>query len=168
MCRFPEVNAADWVDTCSKWITWFMRVHTVLQLILVSENIIKSKMCIISLTSLTLEHYLGAKSPIQELMDPKTINVQSFTTPINTKDVLDLLNKYVVFLGVFFLRGNISLVTCILIIFSRKTPFNTWTLKLHSATQNRQAVSIFHRNIDDVFPAALAPFGISQNYWHRY
>lgn len=93
--RFPEVKADDWIDHCSKWIMWLTRVHIVLQLMLITESIMKSKVCIIPLTTLTLEHYLGRESPIDELKDPREIVSQTFTTAVNTKDVLDLLNRYI-------------------------------------------------------------------------
>lgn len=127
--KFPEIPIVDWVDICSQWITWLIRIHVSLQLMLFTESLVKLKGCVISLTSLTLKYYLSPQSPIETVVDPRSITSQSFTTSVNTVDISDLLN--------------------------RKTPFNSWTLKLHSEISNRRVTSIFHRDINEIFPSSV-------------
>lgn len=47
------------------------------------------------LTTLTLNYFLSQHSPIQKVVDPRTINSQSLTAPVNTRDINDLLTRYV-------------------------------------------------------------------------
>lgn len=91
--RFPETNSMEWVDTCSKWITWLLRVHITLQLMLLTESTAKCKSCIIPLISSTLDHYLGPQSSIKDVVNPRTITSQSYTTSVNTSDISDLLSR---------------------------------------------------------------------------
>lgn len=92
--RFTEIPVVEWIDNCAQWITWLLRIHVSLQLLLFTESLVKLKGCIASLTLLTLDHYLGSQSPIRSLTDPRHITSQSFTTALNTMDIHDLLNRW--------------------------------------------------------------------------
>lgn len=60
---------------------------------LLTESTVKCKSCIIPLTTSALAYYLNPESPIQELLNPRTITLQTFTTSLNTTDISDLLNR---------------------------------------------------------------------------
>ncbi|KAK7604254.1 hypothetical protein V9T40_004527 [Parthenolecanium corni] len=131
--KFPDINSANWLDSCSEWIIWFLRVHIALQLMLLTESSVKFKSCIMPLTTLTLNYFLSQHSPIQKVVDPRTINSQSLTAPVNTRDINDLL--------------------------TRKSPFNSWTLSLYSEVDHRRVKSIFHRDLDEIFPSSVGLIG---------
>ena len=76
-------------------MVWFLRVHIALQMMLLTESSVKFKSCIMPITTLTLNYFLSPQSPIQNVVDPRTINSQSLTALVNTRDINDLLTRYV-------------------------------------------------------------------------
>lgn len=61
------------------------------------------------LTTLTLKYFLSQHSPIQNVVDPRMINSQALTAPVNTRDINDLLTRYVAtFLIVLLFRSIVS------------------------------------------------------------
>lgn len=86
----------EWWTALESWMIWLCRVHTVLDLVAITESVLNiSTQSIMPITSNALRFYFGEMSPIQSVMSIKDLPIQIFRSPINTHFVEHHIPKYI-------------------------------------------------------------------------
>lgn len=85
---FPKILSNDWESTVRSWLNWFARIHTVLDIICLTEEKLGSNIGTLrSVASVALKTYLGDNSPISSIEDIIASPLQGIKAAVKTQDV---------------------------------------------------------------------------------